>query len=189
MTVVMGRIFLHEKLSRLSFLGMGLTLLGIALVVLDRPTEDAPIKFTHPIAGILLAFGGAVGQASGLILSKIGMGSYSPFAATQIRILAGIAGFTVILTVMKAWPRTVAAVKHGPAMARLTAGAFFGPFLGVSFSLIAIQHTKTGIASTIMSTVPILIIPPSVIFLKQKITAREIAGAIFAIGGVSLLFL
>jgi drug/metabolite transporter (DMT)-like permease len=117
------------------------------------------------------------------------MGAYSPFAATQIRILAGIVGFTVILTFMKAWPRTVAAINHGPAMARLTAGAFFGPFLGVSFSLIAIQHTKTGIASTIMSTVPILIIPPSLIFLKEKITTREIAGALVAVAGVALLFL
>jgi drug/metabolite transporter (DMT)-like permease len=188
MTALMGRIFLHEKMSRLSLLGMGLTLLGIALVVLDRPTEDAPVRLAHPITGILLAFGGAVGQASGLILSKIGMGAYSPFAATQIRILAGIAGFTVILTFMKAWPRTVAAIKHGPAMARLTAGAFFGPFLGVSFSLIAIQHTKTGIASTIMSTVPVLIIPPAMIFLKEKITIREIAGALTAVAGVALLF-
>jgi drug/metabolite transporter (DMT)-like permease len=189
MTALMGRIFLHEKMSRLSLLGMGLTLLGIAMVVVDRPTEEAPIKLSHPVAGILLAFGGAVGQASGLILSKIGMGAYSPFAATQIRILAGIAGFTVILTVMKAWPRTIAAIRHRPAMARLTAGAFFGPFLGVSFSLIAIQHTKTGIASTIMSTVPVLIIPPAVLFLKEKVTVRETAGALVAVAGVALLFL
>jgi len=189
MTAVMGRIFLYEKLSRLSLLGMGLTLLGIAMVVLDRPTQDTPFKLTHPVTGILLAFGGAVGQASGLILSKIGMGAYSPFAATQIRILAGILGFTVILTFMKAWPKTLAAIKHGPAMTRLTVGAFFGPFLGVSFSLIAIQHTKTGIASTIMSTVPVLIIPPAVILLKEKITIREIAGALVAVAGVALLFL
>jgi drug/metabolite transporter (DMT)-like permease len=189
MTAVMGRIFLNEKMSRLSLAGMALTLFGIAMVVLDRPTQEAPIKLSHPVAGILLALGGAVGQASGLILSKIGMAGYSPFAATQIRILAGIAGFTLILTVTKAWPRTLAALKHGPAMARLTAGAFFGPFLGVSFSLIAIQHTETGIASTIMSTVPILIIPPSVIFLKEKVTAREIAGALTAVAGITLLFL
>jgi drug/metabolite transporter (DMT)-like permease len=189
MTALMGRIFLHERMSRLSLLGMALTLLGIAMVVLDRPTQEAPIKLSRPVTGILLALAGAVGQAAGLILSKIGMGEYSPFAATQIRILAGIAGFTVILTAMKAWPRTLAAVKHGPAMARLTAGAFFGPFLGVSFSLISIQHTKTGIASTIMSTVPVLIIPPAVIFLKEKITIREILGALVAVAGVAILFL
>jgi len=189
MTALMGRIFLHEKMSRLSILGMGLTLLGIALVVLDRPTHESLVKFTHPATGIFLAFGGAVGQASGLILSKIGMAQYDPFAATQIRILAGILGFSVILTVLKAWPRTLAAAKNGPAMAHLTAGAFFGPFLGVSFSLIAIQHTKTGIASTIMATVPVLIIPPAVIFLKEKITSREILGALVAVTGVAILFL
>jgi drug/metabolite transporter (DMT)-like permease len=188
MTAVMGRLFLHEKLSRLSLLGMGLTLFGIAMVVLDRPTGEAPIKLSHPLKGVLFAFGGAVGQSSGLILSKIGMGSYNAFASTQIRILAGIVGFTLILTFMKAWPRTVAAIKHGPAMARLTVGAFFGPFLGVSFSLIAIQHTKTGIASTIMSTVPVLIIPPAVLFFKEKVSIREIFGALVAVAGVAVLF-
>jgi drug/metabolite transporter (DMT)-like permease len=189
MTAVLGRIFLSERLSYLSLLGMGLTLLGIALVVLDRPTGDAPIKLSHPVTGVLFAFGGAVGQSSGLILSKIGMASYNAFAATQIRILAGIAGFSVILTVIKAWPRTVSAIKNGPAMIRITTGAFFGPFLGVSLSLYAIQHTAVGIASTIMSTVPVMIIPPAVMFLREKVTIREILGAVVAVAGVALLFL
>lgn len=189
MTAVMGRIFLNEKLSRLSLLGMGLTLFGIAMVVLDRPTGEAPFKLSHPLKGVLFAFGGTVGQWSGLILSKIGMGSYNAFASTQIRILAGIAGFSVILTARKAWHRTFSAVRHQQAMARLTAGAFFGPFLGVSFSLLAIQLTAAGIASTIMSTVPVLIIPPAVLFFKEKITIREIFGALVAVAGVAVLFL
>jgi drug/metabolite transporter (DMT)-like permease len=188
MTAVMGRIFLKEKLSGLAFLGMGLTMAGIALVVLDRPAGEAPIRLSHPLKGILFGLGGAVGQAAGLILSKIGMGGYNAFAATQIRILAGIAGFTAILTFLKSWPRTVTAMRHGPAMIRLTAGAFFGPFLGVSFSLFSIQHTSAGIASTIMATVPVLIIPPAVIFLREKVTTREIAGALVAVSGVALLF-
>jgi drug/metabolite transporter (DMT)-like permease len=189
MTAVMGWIFLNEKLSRLSLLGMGLTLFGIAMVVLDRPTGEAQIRLSHPLKGILLAFGGAVGQSSGLILSKFGMGSYNAFAATQIRILAGIAGFSIVLTARRSWHRTISAMRHRQAMARLTAGAFFGPFLGVSFSLLAIQLTATGIASTIMSTVPVLIIPPAVLFFKEKVTIREVFGAVVAVAGVALLFL
>jgi drug/metabolite transporter (DMT)-like permease len=68
-------------------------------------------------------------------------------------------------------------------------GAIFGPFLGVSFSLLAVQQTATGIASTIMSIVPVLIIPPAVLVLHERVSARALIGAIAAVAGVALLFL
>ncbi len=74
-------------------------------------------------------------------------------------------------------------------MTSLAMGSVFGPFLGVSFSLLAIQHTNTGIAATIMAIVPVLIIPPAVLFFKEKVNTREIIGAFIAIAGVALLFL
>lgn len=188
-TAVLGWVFLGERLSPLSLIGMAMTLAGIALVVIDRPSGDTPMRLAHPVAGVLFALGGAVGQAAGLILSKIGMADYSPFGATQIRILAGVIGFSVLLTARGAWGRTFSALKNRKALALTTTGAFFGPFLGVSFSLFAVQHTAAGIAATIMATVPILIIPPAVLFMKEKVTFREAAGAVVAIGGVALLFL
>jgi drug/metabolite transporter (DMT)-like permease len=189
MTVLLGWVMLKERLGAPALAGMALTLAGIALVVIERPTGEKPIQFAHPVRGVLLAFGGAVGQASGLVLSKIGMGDYSPFASTQIRILAGITGFAVILTLRKSWSRTGAALRHSKAMTHLSAGAFFGPFLGVSFSLFAVQHTAAGIAATIMATVPVLIIPPAVLFFREKVTLKEVLGALLAVAGIALLFL
>jgi drug/metabolite transporter (DMT)-like permease len=81
------------------------------------------------------------------------------------------------------------AVKHTPAMKRIIVGSIFGPFLGVSFSLYAVQHANAGVASTIMAIVPILIIPPSVIFMKQKVSLKEIIGAIISVVGVALFFI
>jgi drug/metabolite transporter (DMT)-like permease len=68
-------------------------------------------------------------------------------------------------------------------------GAFFGPFLGVSFSLIAIKYTEAGIASTIMALVPVFIIIPAVFIYKQKVTIPEILGAVVSVSGVALFFL
>ena len=65
----------------------------------------------------------------------------------------------------------------------------FGPFLGVGFSLMAVQYTAAGIASTIMALSPILIIVPSYYLFHQKITAKGVIGAIISIVGVSLFFL
>lgn len=188
-TALIGWIILGEVMSLFNFLGMGLTISGIALVILGRDTKNNQVKFKHPVKGILYAFGGVLGQAGGLVLSKYGMGSYNAFAATQIRVIAGVFGFAVILFVFKRWSRIRSAIHNRKAMTRITVGSFFGPFLGVSFSLLAVQYIATGAASTIMSIVPVLIIPPAVILLKEKVTFKEVIGAVLAVTGVILFFL
>jgi len=192
MTAVFGWLILGENLTWYHIAGMLMTLSGISVVILDQTgsgDKAGQLKLRYSMKGILLAFGGAVGQALGLILSKIGMGSYDAFASTQIRIIAGILGFLLIFIFLRRLNQIPAAVRNKKAMSWLTLGAFFGPFLGVSFSLLAVQHTQAGIAATIMSIVPILIIPPSVLFFGEKVTLREIMGAVLSVGGVAVLFL
>ena len=154
-----------------------------------EPNGRRKFRFNYPVWGILLGLGGALGQSTGLVLSKFGMKSYDAFASAQIRVMAGIAGFIVLFFILGLWKNTYQALSNHRALAQLSLGAFFGPFLGVSFSLLAVQLTNTGIAATIMAIVPVLIIPPSVILFKEKVTVKEVAGAILAVGGVALFFL
>lgn len=189
LAALMGWLWLGERLSKLDLTGMALTLLGIAMVVLKKKQGSKQLSFNHPLAGVLLALGGAAGQAGGLVLAKFGMQGYHPFASAQIRVMTGLAGFALLFTALGGWHRLPVFLKDRRLMGQLTLGTAFGPFLGVSFSLLAVQHTSTGIASTIMALVPVLIIPPAVIFFRQKVSLMEIIGAVVAVGGVWLLFL
>jgi drug/metabolite transporter (DMT)-like permease len=188
-TAITGWLFLNEKLGILSILGIVVTFFGIALAVFSHNPEQERIKLNMPLKGFLYGIGGALGQAFGLVLSKKGMVGYDPFAATQIRILSGILGFAAIIFVMARWKQVFAAFGHKKGMTGITIGSFFGPFLGVSLSLISISYTATGISATIMAMVPIFIIPPSIFIFKQKVTTKEIAGAIISVIGVSLFFI
>ena len=183
-----GWLFLDENLSWWSILGIFLTVFGIGLAVVSHNPEHEKFRLNMPLKGFLLALGGAAGQAFGLVLSKKGMNGYNAFAATQIRIITGIVGFTVIIFLMKRVSQTFNSLKNKKGMTGVSIGAFFGPFLGVSLSLLSLQYTATGIAATIMATTPILIIPASVIIFKQKITLKEIIGAIISVIGVALFF-
>ncbi len=189
LTAGLGWLFMKETMTWVGGMGMVLTVGGIALVILKRGAAEKPIQIVHSLSGLGYAFGGAVGQSAGLILSKIGMGQYNAFASSQIRILAGMAGFTALFFLRSSWPRIFSALRDKKAVAQLSIGAFFGPFLGVSFSLLAIKNTTAGIASTIMAIVPVLIIPPAVLFFGEKVNSREILGAIIAVLGVGILFL
>lgn len=193
--VLISWLLLDEVLEPQSWLGMFVTMTGVVIVILKRENSEENgvkvrrLKSAYPLKGILLAVGGAMGQAAGLVLSKKGMGDYDAFSATQIRILTGIVGFSILFVFIKRWPRVWAALKNAPAMKRITLGAFFGPFLGVSFSLLAVQNTQAGIAATLMAIVPVLIIAPAIILFKEKVNWKEIIGAGITVGGVALFFL
>lgn len=194
-TAFISWLMLGEVLSLMNWVGMAITIAGIVLVVLKREVseENGQVKKRitsgYSVTGILLALGGALGQAAGLVLSKKGMGDYDAFSAAQIRVLTGIAGFTIVLFLMGKWPRVWAALKNKPAMKRITLGAFFGPFLGVSFSLLAVQNTEAGVAATLMAITPVLIIPPAIFLFKEKVNWKEILGAAVTVCGVALFFL
>jgi len=191
---LIGWITLGEVLSGMEFLGMGITILGIVLVLsskldINKGGLGKTLKAGPLVLGSLLALGGAVGQAAGLVLSKKGMQDMNAFEATQIRIMAGVVGFILVITLFKKWGHLLGALKDVKAMKFMTLGSFTGPFLGVSFSLLAVQHTDTGIAATLMALTPVMIIPPAILLNKERIKVIEIIGAIVSIGGVALFFL
>ncbi len=188
MAAVFGWIILNEQLSFLSVTGIIITMTGIVIAMFRRDSERK-MRISKPLTGLLYAFGGALGQALGIVFSKYGMQQYSPFASTQIRVITGIAGFIVLITITGNWRPVWKTFSDRKAMVSTTIGSFFGPFLGVSFSLMAVRYTSAGIASTLMALVPIFIIPPSIILFRHKVTLREAIGTVISLGGVVLFFL
>lgn len=187
---VLGWWLLGEVLSGTDLVGMLMTVAGIAWAVSERRRPSGPyVREKRPVAGVLLALGGALGQGGGLVLSKLGMGEYSAAAATQIRILAGFAGYVLIFTAIGWWRRVPAALVDGRAMRFTALGAVFGPFLGVTLSLVAVKYTLAGVAASLMATTPILIIPIVVLSGKEKVGWGGWLGALLAVAGVGVLFL
>ncbi len=188
-TTLFSWILIGEKLKVIHFVGMALTFFGISLAILNRKGENEKLSLKLSPSGVLYALGGAVGQALGMVLSKIGIGEYNAFAATQIRIIAGIVGFAVLITVLSRWGTIIKSASDKRGMSATTIGAFFGPFLGVTFSLISVRLTEAGIAATIMALTPVLIIPPAVLIYKEKVTLNEIAGSLISVLGVAIFFM
>ena len=188
MTAIMGLAILDERLEAIDWAAMAVTVAGVTWVVAERGQPTPQPEASPWATGVLLGVLGAAGQAIGLVLSKHGMRGYDPFAATHIRIIAGIVSFAIVFSIIGWWPVVFRALRNRAAMAWTTLGAIFGPFLGVSLSLLAVAHTETGVAATIMALVPVLIIPPAVFIRKERVSLRAVLGSILAVGGVGLLF-
>ena len=189
-------VTLGQQMTAMSIVAMLLTLLGIAISVLGRG-EHHRVSLKLPLNGVLFAVGAAVCQGVGLVLSKIGMDHYEaeaipdwlvPFSANFFRCVAGVAGFT-LLYVREGFSPLREALADRKGMTVATATTIFGPFVGVGFSLMAVQYTSAGIASTLMALTPIIIILPSWWLFRQPITWKAVVGAVISCIGVSLFFM
>jgi drug/metabolite transporter (DMT)-like permease len=197
-TALIGWAFLNEKYSDRQWVGVLVTLIGVSWVILQKNGNNKSRKGAKKVLerditwqGVMLGFGGALGQAVGFIFSKVGMmynGTYlDPFAATQVRVIGGTCGFVVLFFVLGWWPNVINSTKNASAIGFTAAGSFLGPYLGVSLSLLALHYTTTGVASTIMSLVPITLIPFAIFLHKEHVSIHGFIGTLVAICGVLML--
>jgi drug/metabolite transporter (DMT)-like permease len=187
---VIAWVFFGEVLTFLQITGIVLALAGIAWVVMSH--EEPPnTPRGHTSRGVFFGVLAGLGQAIGLVFSKQGMfGEFSPFQANAIRMLAA-ALFIWALTFFGGQAgATFTALRANPRVIRLIAlGAFIGPLLGVSSSLLAVQHAQIGVASTLMALPPVLVLPINYLVFKEKVGWPAILGTVLAILGVAVLFL
>ncbi len=200
-TTLIAWIFLGERLSLYDLIGIAVTISGITWVVAHRqyskqqvftPDSDHPDKGSL-FKGILLGLGAALGQAVGLVLAKKGMmfsgSEMNPMDASFIRIIFALAGIWLLSGLRKNKVTVSEMLKNKKAMLFSFGGAFFGPFLGVWSSLIAVKYLETGVASTLNSLTPVMILPVLVFYYKEKVPLRSWLGAIIAVIGITIIFM
>jgi drug/metabolite transporter (DMT)-like permease len=184
--------FLDETLSALQVAGMVVTILGVAWVVQARDgTSGGGHDSRRYALGILCGLGGAAGQAGGLILAKQGMvNGFPPLSATLMRMVVA-AAVLWLYTVLRGQSRETLSrfAKDTAACWYSLAGSFLGPFVGVTLSLLAIQHVAIGIASTLMALTPIFLLPLSRFLFRERIGWPAVLGTVLATAGVALMFL
>lgn len=184
--------FLGEGLVTLQWLGILVTISGVGLVVLDRERPaDLESPNLHYGRGILFGVGAALGQAVGLVLAKQGLaGDFPALSGTLMRMSAAVVVLWT-LTVMTGRAgstlRTVA--EHRGAFLPIVGGAATGPFVGVWLSLLAIQLTRVGVASTLMALSPIFLLPVGRLLFREQIGWQSVTGTLVAVAGVAMLFM
>ena len=197
-----GWMMLGETLSLNALFGMMVTLTGIGISVLNKG-NSSKLSLKLPLKGVLFGIGAGVGQGIGLVLSKVGMNYYEesipmgeemvadlmPFASTYIRAVTGAIGFICVMGFQKQFHTLATSLRDAKGMNAAVWATVTGPFIGVSLSLMAVQYTEAGIASTLMALTPVFIIWPAHIFFGQQVTFKEVIGACISVIGVSLFFI
>ena len=191
LSAIMGYFFLSERISFLGVIGMIVTLMGIFLVVSER-NKSPESKYKMTPIGFFNGFMGAAGQAGGLVFAKLAFdqGDINGFVATFVRIFSSVIIFLPVLLIFRKYNNPFKTYKNNiKALGSTLGGTVFGPFLGITFSMVAVANTNVGIAATLMSTMPVLMLPLVKYFYKDKLGWRAIMGAFITVAGVAILFL
>jgi drug/metabolite transporter (DMT)-like permease len=191
LSALLAYLFLNEILTFWGILGMIITITGIALVIFER-SEIPASKYKISKIGIFYGILGAMGQSIGLIFAKnaFNAGEINGFVATFIRLLSAVLLMLPVAVIMKRYKNPVKLfAKNLKAFRNTLTGTILGPYFGITFSLIAIENAKVGIAATLMSTVPILMLPIARFVFKERLNWRAIGGAVLAVVGIAILFL
>ena len=187
-SALLALLLLGQKMTLMQQAGMMIVIAGVSWAVIHRPPLGTPSKEGSATLGIVFGILGALGQATGLVFSRIGMDAGpAPLTANLMRLLSALAVMTLIMIFRGTIVRVASAAKDKTAMIQLTAASTFGPVFGVWLSLIAVNYAPIGVAATLMSISPVLLIPLSYFLLKERIHPQSVVGTGVAVLGVALL--
>ena len=198
-SAITAYLLLREVLGLWSIIGIVTTLSGVTIVILEseEASGESPVSRRRKTLGTFLGLGGALGQGIGLVIAKYGMFAAAddpgtpldPLSATLIRMIGGAAFIWVAVLLTGRTREVLNSFANRAAVTRTVGGAVSGPFLGVWLSMIAVSYTLAGVAATLMSLMPVMVIPFVWVLYKQRTSRRGTLGALIAVGGVAILLL
>ncbi len=184
-TAILAMPILSEWLGPLAWLGIALTVAGVLWVINERATRMRSIEDK---SGIIFAVAAALCQAGGNIATKLGAEGVQPMWMATIRLSAGTLGLLALLLLRAQLPSIIDALRVPRRAAGVFVAAVIGTYLGIWLQVAGIANTDTGVAATLSSTSPILVLPLARYWLKDHTSLRAVLGALAAVCGIALLF-
>ena len=180
---ILSFIILDEKIEIIKILGMILTILGIAMVILRKRSDKEFSKL-----GFMYAVLAMLGESFGIIFTRLGSTNYDSFATIQVRTIPAILAFMIYISIRKEWGNIKEGILNKKGMLYIVLGTIVAT-LGVTSLVEAMKHSNVGVVSTLAATSPILIIPISIVCFKEKISVLEGIGAIVSFIGIAIFFI
>ena len=167
------------------------TMLGVCMVTSEAPgpLTRSPLGPGSRGTGLLFGIASAVSDSVGLLMSNLGMaGGIEPLSASLVRVGAAAAAIGLVQVVRFRTLNDARRIPDGNTLILIGAVAATGPVLGVIFSLYSVHHAPLGIAATLMSMAPVLLLPASVILFRERFGPKAIAGTLISVLGTCWLF-
>ncbi|MFN8548505.1 MAG: DMT family transporter [Candidatus Eisenbacteria bacterium] len=168
------------------FAGIGLTLVGVLLVVVASPGGDG-VDEAHRVSGVLFGAASAGCNAVGIVVAKTAI---AEVGVVQTSLLRQLAAF-VALFAHQLWTQRGAGLGRelafGFGRPRMWIASLAGSCIGFLLFQIAIDRASPPVTGALTSTVPLFVAPLAARFLHERLPRRAAIGTLIAVLGVVLL--
>ena len=182
-------IFVVDEVILLSrFSGIILAVIGVILISSAQAstTNDEENRSNLDRVGLFLALFTALCWAVESVLLQIGVADMDPIDANFVRMIfgAGIMAPLFLGSVRQGMPKpTRRAAKI------ILVAAFFGMAWASLLFTYAVKLVGASVTTVLGSISPLFALPISIIFLKEKFTAKSILGVFLTVSGIVLVVL
>lgn len=185
--IALSWVFLGETPGSWFLLGAVAVVAGVALATLQRSAGE-PTGRAEWI-GTLYVFGGILGTAFGVLLSKPVLERSDLIEVTWTRLVAGTIGLLLFVAMRRDWTVAAEAFRPGPVWRTLVPGAIVGTYLSLVFWLGGFKWADASVASVLnqMATVYILVLARLV--LGETLRPRQVLGGGLAALGAAWIVL
>ena len=187
LTLAGAVLFLGEPISWSLALGTALVLVGIYLIAGPEGRGRLPFPVTLSEKrgmGIGLVLIASLLWAISISLLKVGLQGVSLILANGIRLPVASLALMIFLS-PKSFHQPTRLHIRDMALGAFTGILSFG--LGGVLFLQAIRYAGAGKATVLTSCAPLFGLPLSLVFLKERVTIRIIAGTIFVVSGIAFI--
>lgn len=180
--ISLSAIFLGESLHGWQYLGFVLVLLGLLLVAWKQNKEDIDPK---DLRKGLLYGGTAVFLTAAGVLMVTGVMDRQPFFWTAfLRMIAGLFGMCVFMTVRREWPLFKENLKGDHPWKTIVFASFLGGYLSMCLWLAGYKLINPAVASILNETSSVFIVFFAWLILKEHISKQKLAGLLLTVSGV-----
>lgn len=178
---------LGETLALGVVIGIIIAISGVMIVTSEKKQNKRSSPAT--IKGILYATLAALCHSVAFVLAKHIMGDHiDPLDATLVRMVGATVTVWLVAGFQGKALATVKLMSTGRRWVLASSGALLGPSLGAWAALAAVTYAPVGIASTLMSLTPIMVIPLVILLDGERVSPRAFLGAAVSFVGVTLIF-
>lgn len=198
--LALGAAFRGEEPESAQLLGTVLVIGGVVVAVWAPRAAAGAADRRERLIGVAAGLVSALCQAAGLLVNQ---SAWDRAAAEGLP--RGTAGGAALASAGRMGATAIALVATLALVGRLGVGtrplreregwrlafvpSFLGTFLGILAMQVAVANLELGVASTLLATSPIFVIPVAWLLVRERPTLRRTAGAVVATVGAALVSL
>lgn len=186
LVLLLGFVFLDERLGGAQWLGFALVAMGVLLV--SRPPGEWRTHPQHTARGVLLGLCAIALMAVAIVMVKRTLETQPLLWVTMLRLLGAIAGL-LLVSALPAMRRRMRFVASNVPWHRLVMAALVGQGLSMVLWLGGYKYTSASVAAILNECASVFLVVLAALWLREPLGRRAVVGVALTFTGIACMLL